>query len=68
MGKKCDASKDLKTEVLKQSISISELRREVQDLRERLQKCQERNHDLEVQTDAVRYALRIYQKWGSRPV
>jgi len=67
MGKKCDVS-DLKTEVLKQSISIGELKREVQNLRERLEKCQERNHDLEIQTDAMRSVLKIYQKWGRRPV
>lgn len=66
MGKEWDTS-DLKEEVLKQSISIDELRREVQNLRERLEKCQERNHDLEIQTDAMRSVLRIYQNWGSRP-
>jgi|TARA_Y100000310_G_scaffold45030_1_gene41997 regulator of replication initiation timing len=53
---------------IKQNIAISELRREVQDLRERLEKCQERNRDLEVQTDAMRSVLRIYQSWGRRPV
>ena len=66
MGKEWDTS-DLKEEVLKQSISIDELRREVQGLRERLEKCQKRNHDLEIQTDAMRSVLRIYQNWGSRP-
>jgi len=51
----------------KQNIAIKELRREVQDLRERLEKCQERNRDLETQTDAMRSVLKIYQKRGHRP-
>jgi len=51
----------------KQSITVGELRREVQDLRERLEKCQKRNHDLEIQNDAMRSVLKIYQKWGRRP-
>lgn len=66
MGKDSDTS-GLKEEILKQNISIDSLRKEVQNLRKRLQKCQERNHDLEIQTDAIRSVLRIYQNWGSRP-
>lgn len=51
----------------KKDISISELRKEVRNLREKLEKCQKRNHDLEIQTDAMRSVLRIYQHWGRRP-
>jgi len=51
----------------KKDISISELRKEVRNLREKLEKCQERNHNLEIQTDAIRSVLKIYQNWGRRP-
>ena len=56
-----------KREDIKKDISIKELRKEVQELREKLEKCQKRNHDLEIQNDAMRSVLRIYQNWGRRP-
>jgi uncharacterized protein (DUF3084 family) len=51
----------------KECANCEELKREISDLRRRLEKAQKNLQQAEVQRDAMKSVLKIYREWGSLP-